>query len=569
MKRRYFVFIILFSFLISLWFFYLTKHNKNNQITVISKLNTVEQTVSGNYLAGYYAYKNHDVIKADAYLIKALSLANNNQTLTEISYLVKLLKGDINQALVLLGSHDIDLAGIVKALSFIKNNDYMKAITVLKLHQNNNNYLDKAINPLLMSWCYLALNDFTSAIKIINAIDKNSTSYIMLEQFKLISLTTAMLYDLAKKNSPAEEIYNQLASSDLNYITSLLIGNFYERNNKPNLAKQIYQKFNEQNPYQQLFIPDLIKSDTNYKIPQPLINNCNEAIAFLLSQISDILSEMRIEAYSLIYANIANYVTITDFGKLVLVNQHMLNKDYDKAKDLLLSITADSFVYLQAQTNLAICDYRLGKKSQSYQILNNLKDYPYYLEAQIIYADLLKDDDKSTQAINIYTYIIDNYKGSKESSWYLYYIRSMNYYLIKDYVKAESDLLKALSLNPNQISVMNDLAYGWLIKDGKNLTKAFDMISKALATSPESPAILDSMGWALFLNNQYDEAQTFLEKASEIMPNDYTINDHLGDLYWQIGKKNIAVYEWNQSIENCQDNMEKDRIRKKLTSKAY
>ena len=39
-----------------------------------------------------------------------------------------------------------------------------------------------------------------------------------------------------------------------------------------------------------------------------------------------------------------------------------------------------------------------------------------------------------------------------------------------------------------------------------------------------------------------------LERAVELRPDDPVINDHLGDIYWQIGRKLEAKYQWQQSL---------------------
>ena len=46
----------------------------------------------------------------------------------------------------------------------------------------------------------------------------------------------------------------------------------------------------------------------------------------------------------------------------------------------------------------------------------------------------------------------------------------------------------------------------------------------------------------------YNEAVTYLEKATEADPSNPVINDHLGDAYWQTGRKNEAGFQWNHAL---------------------
>ena len=41
----------------------------------------------------------------------------------------------------------------------------------------------------------------------------------------------------------------------------------------------------------------------------------------------------------------------------------------------------------------------------------------------------------------------------------------------------------------------------------------------------------------------------YLEKAIELVPEDPTINDHLGDAYWQTGRLVEARYQWRRALQ--------------------
>jgi tetratricopeptide (TPR) repeat protein len=72
------------------------------------------------------------------------------------------------------------------------------------------------------------------------------------------------------------------------------------------------------------------------------------------------------------------------------------------------------------------------------------------------------------------------------------------------------------------------------------------------------------MGWALYMQGKYDEAADFLEAALEILPNDYLLNDHLGDIYYRLGREIEAEFQWNHAIEFCKDKKEIEKIKQKL-----
>ena len=52
------------------------------------------------------------------------------------------------------------------------------------------------------------------------------------------------------------------------------------------------------------------------------------------------------------------------------------------------------------------------------------------------------------------------------------------------------------------------------------------------------------------------------EKASLLMPNDPVVTDHLGDIYWAVGRKREAEYQWHRALSF--EPTEKDAARIKL-----
>jgi hypothetical protein len=55
-----------------------------------------------------------------------------------------------------------------------------------------------------------------------------------------------------------------------------------------------------------------------------------------------------------------------------------------------------------------------------------------------------------------------------------------------------------------------------------------------------------------------------MEKAVRLKPVDPIINDHLGDVYWAVGRKREAQFQWERALSFEPDFTEVDRIRSKL-----
>ena len=76
--------------------------------------------------------------------------------------------------------------------------------------------------------------------------------------------------------------------------------------------------------------------------------------------------------------------------------------------------------------------------------------------------------------------------------------------------------------------------------------------------------IIDSLGWAYFLTNDYVEAERLLKLAYEKSPYEAEIYDHYGDVLWRLNKKLQARYVWKNALKL--ETID-DKIRKKIEYK--
>ena len=100
--------------------------------------------------------------------------------------------------------------------------------------------------------------------------------------------------------------------------------------------------------------------------------------------------------------------------------------------------------------------------------------------------------------------------------------------------KAEIDLLKSLSISPEDAYTINYLAYSWIEKE-INIEKSLEMLKKANRLRPNDGYIIDSLGWALFKLKKYKEAKKYMQSAVRLMASDPVINDHFvqARYYWE------------------------------------
>ncbi len=117
----------------------------------------------------------------------------------------------------------------------------------------------------------------------------------------------------------------------------------------------------------------------------------------------------------------------------------------------------------------------------------------------------------------------------------------------KKYDEAEGYYRKALAIDPNNATVLNDLAY-MQAERGVHLPEALAMIQKAVTLDPQNGAFLDSLGWVQYKLGQYGPAEENLRKAIDRTASDPSIHDHLGEVYEKAGKLQLAVAQWERSM---------------------
>jgi len=57
------------------------------------------------------------------------------------------------------------------------------------------------------------------------------------------------------------------------------------------------------------------------------------------------------------------------------------------------------------------------------------------------------------------------------------------------------------------------------------------------------------LGWAYFRLGKYDLAEENLNKASQHMGSDPSVQEHLGDLYQKTGRLKLAAAHWERALE--------------------
>jgi tetratricopeptide (TPR) repeat protein len=132
----------------------------------------------------------------------------------------------------------------------------------------------------------------------------------------------------------------------------------------------------------------------------------------------------------------------------------------------------------------------------------------------------------------------------------------------KDYDRAERTFRDLIEADPDHDRALNYLGY-MLADRGRKLSEAVTFITRALALDQDNPSYLDSLGWAYFRLERYDEALSPLERAAADVPDSSVIQDHLGDLYFELKRYSDAAAAFDRALAGDRDGIDMVAITKK------
>ena len=481
-----------------------------------------------------------------------------------------------NSSKILLNQHDPYLEKLT--LSLVLENKVTQAINLIKTNRkkNNTNFFEAYI---LLTLDSLKKNNFDKAsellLEIPDSIKKDRLNFIIFEilkQYVYVFKEKKILNEKSRFGnlSLITETFQRCYLGDKN--TSLFFSQLVNQD-QADYSRYIYfhltylienKKFEEA----RALTDELDYINTTILLAQGKswieknklkefseifsCKNHTDLTSEFLFLISNLYSSQEKFEKSNFYLSLSNYLNPKFVFNLSLTAENLyLNKDYKKAKIVLKNFNKnyDFYYWFRIKKEAQIISKTRNKdEALNFFILNFKKiDNP---NKKFVFdiANFYKNSKKYKEAIKYYSLIINSLEENSEIKSDLLYRRGASYERLKDYTNADNDLLYSLKINPDDAYVLNYLAYSWLERDFK-IDKAIEMLERAYANESNDAFIIDSIGWAYYLINDFDKAEKFLKRAVELMPDDPIVNDHYGDILWKLGKKIQARYFWSTVIE--------------------
>ena len=297
--------------------------------------------------------------------------------------------------------------------------------------------------------------------------------------------------------------------------------------------------------------------------------NSNDIVSEFFFLVASLYSSQGDYEHSNFYLNISHYLNPKFlFNLSLLAENYYLNGDYSDSKKILKSFDKKAYFYywFKLKKNAQIIS-KQKNTSTALDFINAKFNIDKNQSIKIIFdiANFNKNAKKYKEAVQYYDQVISKIDINSPLYSEILYRRGTSYERMGDYKNSDKDLLKSLEINPDDAHVLNYLAYSWLEREYK-IDTSLKMLEKAYQAKSNDPYIIDSIGWAYYLINNYVKAEIFLRRAVELMPQDPVVNDHYGDILWKLNRKIQARYFW-KSVLNLEETDEK--MKKNIENKLF
>jgi tetratricopeptide (TPR) repeat protein len=509
----------------------------------------------GQYLIGKMAALDGDVQTAARAFMMAADAEPENKALTEKAFFAATLSGDMAYA-----SRNIPkgegttrfgrlMGHEVQAISFIRARKYNQALKAIDdaLKLEGDDRSAQLLRPLILA----------QAGKWEKAIDKGLMAELnnpnagrdRLVIF-LQAANQARLLELKGKKSEAEALYRLICQPGAaSVLFGPYFGAFLERQSRKDEAAKIYESLlasSEDRLVRQRL--DSLSLSSYKAPPRPDINQIM-ADSLLLSA-TLYASENQTEM-ALATLRLSQYVAVPKTENApsrertqLLVGQVLMKmRDFEGAQMVWTSIPKTSVYYSEAQFRAAW----------------NLKEHEDLDGALKVFTALSEQNPKDANLITERARILWQQKDPKSAltlieafktregedrlNWQLWFIKAIIEQDMGAVEASDASARAGLKLAPDSPELLNMLGYS-LIDRNIEVETGIEMIKKALNISPQSGAIMDSLGWGYYRLGRFTEALEWIERAIEAEPSDPEITEHLGDVYKALGRDIEAKYQW-------------------------
>ena len=523
-------------------------------------LQDIGPSLTGHILAGSFAQEQNDLSAAIKYYEVALSVNPEDPALLEKLFSLYMSAGEITKAADLSPrlihlKQDVQQARLVLAVEKFKDKKYAEAESIIQ--QTRDDPFSVFVKNMFLMWSAFGQGDEDRA-------RAHADTLLDLKTLdKVASWNIARLYEALGDDMGANDLFVDVikknamkGSSFFSDYMGFLVSQ--GRGDEALMLLESHLPQKDKTPYT-LDAYRVVETPKKRAALSPA-----EGLSMGLMELGVLFSGELPAEITLPYLHQALWLDHTSDKARVVIGELMSGMgDEARALSIYEDVTASSISLTFARLSEARILENLGRKSEAQSLLETLVKRETYSFNLLSLADFYRRDEQMAKAEQIYNQLIDQLGEGNNQNWELYFYRGITLEQQDRWGEAEADLLKAKRLSGNQPFVLNYLGYSW-IDNGINLYQGLEMIKKAVAQEPRNGFFVDSLGWAFYRMKDFGAAVQFLEKATELEPDDPEIIDHLGDALWQSGRQIEARYQWRRALALEDDTTKQKEIEDKI-----
>jgi tetratricopeptide (TPR) repeat protein len=492
----------------------------------------------GAFLAARFAASNADVGYAATEYMKALAADPGDPELIQQAFGVSLLAGRPDAERLAAQLPDNPVAGLLLLNHDVRAGNWDGAERRIQALPKQG--VTQILQPILLAWVQQGAGHTDAALATLRPFAEG-------QRFRSVyALHAALIADLAGRTADATRLYH-VSETDyegLNLRLAQIIASWQARQGHLGDAQRTLDSIASGTDQMTIALPGLIAASLTRPVPR-----ATDGIAESYLELAAALRQQDATDFAMLLLRLSLQLRPDLTPARMLMADVMENAHHPEAALAALAPVSDQDpLSAVVRLNRAVLTDRLGHTDEALHQLDRLAhDYPDSPVPDIQAGDILRDKNRFPEAIVAYDRALARTHGPSRSVWPLLYARGVAHERAHQWPLAEADFRHALELAPDQPTVLNYLGYSWADQD-TNLGEARAMIDKALQQRPDDGAIIDSLGWVTLRQGDPQAAVKLLEHAVELQPEDATINGHLGDAYWAVGRKLEATFQWRRAL---------------------
>jgi tetratricopeptide (TPR) repeat protein len=508
-------------------------------------------TLYGAFMAGSYAASTGHEAAAAKFFGQAAALDPGNRALVRQAFMTSLLAGS-GDATALAGTlGDDPLAIMVRGNALMVAGDDAKAAALFETMPANG--VTGLIRPLLVAWARTGAGETDQAVDLLQGLDATPPFG------PVYALNAGLIADMAGREAQAAPFYAmaEQAFQTPNLRLAEAVASFQARQGHVDSADAILVRMVGSHPDLALALDGL-----EHDAARPMVGSAKDGVAEAYLTLAGSLDQPQQVLLRQILLGFALQLR-PDLSAARLVRADLdvaLKRPHRAARDL-GRIAADDPLYGPAVMQRAQILEGLGQGASMLPALTALAQaHPDNAGPLTLAADIERDGGHDTAARLLYSRALARLGPNPPGkAWALYYGRAITEDTLHDWPAADADLHRALALQPGQPFVLNYLGYSEALR-GVHLAQAQTMIEEALQVDPNEGAIVDSLGYVLLRRGKIAEAMKVQIRAVQAAPTDAEVNAHLADIFAAAGDRLAARNQWERALALHPDKAEAAKI---------